>query len=154
MKTRTILLGLAALFVSVLVCFAANGNMGTWKLNEATSKISPGAAKNTSVVVEAAGNSVKVIVDGVDAQGNPTHNEWTGKFDGKDYPITGDTANDTRAYRPLNENTMAITQKKAGKVTTSGRVVISPDGKTRTVTANGTNASGNKISIRSVYDKH
>jgi hypothetical protein len=153
MKTRTILLGLAALFVSVLVCFAADGNMGTWKLNEAKSKISPGAGKNTSVVVEAAGDSVKVIVDGVDAQGNPTHNEWTGKFDGKDYPITGDTANDTRAYRPVDKNTMAITQKKGGKVTTTGRVVISADGKTRTVTANETDANGKKTSIRYVYDK-
>ena len=153
MKTRTIFLALAALFVSALVCFAADGNMGTWKLNEAESTIGPGAGKNTPVVVEAAGDSVKVIVDGVDAQGNPTHTEWTGKFDGKDYPITGDPANDTRAYRRVNKNTMIMTRKKGGKVNTTGRVVISADGKTRTVTGKVTGANGKNTSIRYVYDK-
>ena len=58
--------------------------MGAWKLNEAKSKISPGAVKNTTVVYEVVGDSMKVTVDGVDAQAKPMHNEWTGKFDGKD----------------------------------------------------------------------
>ena len=56
MKTRTIWLTLATLFAAVLVCFAAEDvNMGTWKLNDAKSMISPGAPKNTTVVYAAAG---------------------------------------------------------------------------------------------------
>ncbi len=91
MRTRTILLSVAALFAAAVVCFAAeDANMGTWKLNEAKSKLVAGATKNITVAYEAAGDSVKVTIDGVDAAGKPTHNEWTGKFDGKDYPVTGD----------------------------------------------------------------
>ena len=153
MKIRTILLSMAALLAVVVVCFAAEVNMGTWKLNEAKSKISPGAGKNTMVVIAAAGDSVKVTVDGIDATGKPAHNEWTGKFDGKDYPITGDPAADMRAYKPVNDHTLALTEKKGGTVTNSGRVVVSADGKNRTVTASRTNANGKKISFTYVYDK-
>jgi hypothetical protein len=153
MKTRRILLTVAALFAVVAVCFAADVNTGTWKLNEAKSKVSTGAPKNTTVVIAATGDSMKVTVDGVGADGKPAHNEWTGKFDGKDYPITGDPAADMRMYKPVNDHTMALTEKKGGKITNTGRVVVSADGKTRTVTVSGTDASGKKMSITFVYDK-
>jgi hypothetical protein len=154
MKTRTGLLALAALFAAVVVCFAAEDvNMGTWKLNEAKSNISPGTAKNTTVVYAAADDSVKITVDGVDADGQPAHNEWTGKFDGKDYPVTGDPASDTRAYKRVNDHTLDITNKKDDKVTITARVVVSADGKSRTVTAHGTDAKGMEMSSTSVYDK-
>ena len=88
MKTRTILLTLASCFVAGAVCFASDLQMGTWKLNEAKSKLAPGMPKNNTVVYEAAGDNVKVTVDGTDNDGKPAHNEWTGKFDGKDYAVT------------------------------------------------------------------
>jgi hypothetical protein len=153
MKIRTILLPVAALFAVVAVCFAADVNMGTWKLNEAKSKISPGAPKNTMVVIAAAGDSMKVTVDGIGADGKPAHNEWTGKFDGKDYAITGDPASDMRAYKPVDDHTLALTEKKGGKTTNTGRVVVSADGKIRTVTASRTDANGKKMSTTFVYDK-
>ena len=80
--------------------------MGTWKLNEAKSTIPAGAPKNTTVVYSAAGDSVKVTVDGVTGDGKPAHNEWTGKFDGKDYPVTGDPTTDARAYKKVDDRTM------------------------------------------------
>jgi len=120
--------------------------MGTWKLNEAKSKIGPGAPKNTTVVYEAAGDDVKVTVDGTNADGTPAHNEWTGKFDGKDYPLTGDPNSDTRTYKQVNDHTLALTQKKGSKVTVSGRIVVSADGKSRTVTTSGTDSTGKKVS--------
>ncbi|MGB9195773.1 MAG: hypothetical protein WCB53_02475, partial [Terriglobales bacterium] len=95
MKKRTIALTIAMCFAALTLSFASP-QMGTWKLNEAKSKFPPGASKNTMVVYEAAGDNIKVTVDGVDAQGKPTHNEWTGKFDGKDYPLAGDPSADTR----------------------------------------------------------
>jgi hypothetical protein len=127
--------------------------MGTWKLNEAKSKFSPGAAKNNTVVYEAAGDSVKVTVDGVDGDGNPSHNEWTGKFDGKFYPVTGDPTSDMRSYRKINNHTLALSGKKGGKVTLTGRIVVSANGRTRTVTTTGTDAKGKRFSNRAVYDK-
>ena len=154
MKKRTYLLTLVALFAASTVCFAAEDvNMGTWKLNEAKSKFGPGMPKNTTVVYAAADDSVKITVDGVDADGKPVHNEWTGKFDGKDYPVTGDSSSDTRAYKRVNDHTLEITNKKGGTVTTTARVVVSADGKSRTVTAHGKDAKGMKISSTSVYDK-
>jgi hypothetical protein len=127
--------------------------VGTWKLNEAKSKIAPGAAKNSTVVYEAVGDDVKVTVDGTDGDGKPTHNEWTGKFDGKDYPVTGDPDSDARSYKPVNDHTLDLTVKKGGKVTVTGKIVISADGKTRTVTTSGTDPQGKKFTSSAVYEK-
>ena len=99
MKTRTILMTLCLCFVGAAACFAQDPEIGTWKLNEAKSKIGAGSPKLTTVVYEAAGDSVKVTVDGTDADGKPLHSEWTGKYDGKDYPVTGDPNTDTRSVR-------------------------------------------------------
>ena len=43
--------------------------------------------------------------------------------------------------------------KKGGKVTVTGRVVVSSDGKTRTVTTSGTTPQGRKVTSIAVYDK-
>ena len=154
MKTSTIFFTVAALFAAAVVCFAAeDANMGTWKLNEAKSKLAAGGTKNNTVVYEAAGNSVKVTIDGVNSAGKPTHNEWTGKFDGKDYAVTGDPTSDMRSYKRINAHTLAFTVKNGGKVTMTGRIVVSDDGKSRTVTASGTDAMGMKQSSTAVYDK-
>jgi hypothetical protein len=153
MKTRTALLTFLSLFVGITMCFAANTNIGTWKLNEAKSKFAPGMAKNITVVYAANGDNIKATIDGVDGQGKPTHNEWTGKFDGKDYPVTGDASSDTRAIKQVDEHNVDITVKKAGKVTMSGHAVIAPDGKSRTLTISGTDAAGKKITSTFVYDK-
>lgn len=153
MKARTVVLTLVLCLVGLAVCFADSAQMGTWKLNEAKSKLAAGTPKNTTVVYEAAGDNVKVTIDGVDAQGKPTHNEWTGKMDGKDYPVTGDSASDMRSYKQVDEHTLDFTAKKGGKVTITGKVVVSADGKTRTVTATATDAEGKKVHITAVYDK-
>src|SRR3984893_5100669 len=128
MKGIVILLALAALFAGATVCLADSPQMGTWKLNEAKSKFGPGATKNQTVVYEAAGDSVKVTVDGTDGDGKPSHSEWTGKFDGKFYPVSGDPNTDTRSYKKVNDHTLAFTNKKGDKVTISGRGVVSADG--------------------------
>jgi len=142
MKARTIVLALVTCFVGLTLCFADDANMGTWKLNEAKSKLSPTAPKNTTVVYDAAGGNVKVTVEGVAPDGKPTHSEWTGKFDGKDHPVTGDPNSDTRSLKKIDDRTLELTVKKGGRVTTSGRIVVSADGKTRTVTVSGTDPTG------------
>jgi len=152
----TLLLFLAMLMlilVGVTVVLAADPQLGTWKLNEAKSKFSKGATKNHTVVYEAAGDQVKVTTDGTDSDGKPTHSEWTGKFDGKDYPVTGGLASDVRSYKKINDRTTEFTGKKDGKVVVTGRVVVAADGKSRTVTTSGTDAQGNKTGATAVYDK-
>ena len=46
-----------------------------------------------------------------------------------------------------------FTVKKGGMVTITGRVVVSADGKTRTVTTSGTDPQGKKFESTTVYDK-
>jgi hypothetical protein len=152
MKAKTIALTISLVFVSVALGFQGNPQMGTWKLNETKSRFA-GKARNHTVVYEAAGDQTKVTVDGVDENGGAVHNEWTGKFDGKDYAVTGDATSDVRSYRMINKNTLSLTAKKGGKVTLTGRIVVSRDGKTRTVTTTATNASGKKTTNVAVYDK-
>jgi hypothetical protein len=153
MKTRTILLTLALCLAGVAVVFADDANMGTWKLNEAKSKLAAEAPKNTTVVYEAAGDSVKVTVDGTDKDGKSTHTEWTGKFDGKDYPVTGDPTSDARSLKRVNDRTLALTGKKDGKVATTGRIAVAADGKSRTVTISFTDSKGKKVKSTAVYDR-
>jgi hypothetical protein len=153
MKARNLILTAALCFAGAALSFADNPNMGTWKLNEAKSKIPAGAPKNTTVVYEAAGDSVKVTTDGTDREGKPLHTEWTGKFDGKDYPLTGDSTADSRSYKQVNERTLDLTNKMGGKVVTTGRVEVSKDGKMRTLHLTGTDSAGKKISSTAVYDK-
>lgn len=153
MKTKRMFLAIAMLVLAGAYCFAGDAQMGTWKLNEAKSKMAASAPKNHTVVYEMAGDKIKVTVDGKNADGTPAHNEWTGMFDGKDYPLTGDPTADTRAYKKVNDHTLELTNKKEGKVTTSGKIEVSADGKTRTVTTSGTDAKGAKIKSVAVYDK-
>lgn len=154
MKVRMIVLTLAIGFIAGALCFASHeSQMGTWKLNEAKSKITPGMGKNTTVTYEAAGENVKVTVEGIDRDGKPLHNEWTGKFDGKDYPVTGDPTSDARSYTIVDDHTLSLTIKKDGKTTVTGQIVVAADGKTRTVTTSGTDSKGKKFENMSTYDK-
>jgi hypothetical protein len=151
MKARIVLA--LGLFFGATVCFAQNPFLGTWKLNEAKSKIGAGAAKNNTVTYEAAGDSVKVTIDGTDAEGKPTHNEWTGKFDGKDYPVTGDPNEDTRSLERRTAHKVGFIVKKDKNVTTRGTIIMSRDGKSRTVISSGTTPDGKKFKSTAVYDK-
>lgn len=153
MKAKAISLMLPLFFATVVVGFFDNAHMGIWKLNEAKSTIPAGAQKNTTVTYEAAGDMIKITVEGVDGAGQPSHNEWTGKFDGKDYPVTGESNTDARAYKVVDARTLTFANKKAGKATLTGRVVISEDGKSRTVTTTATSSDGKKVESTAVYDK-
>jgi hypothetical protein len=153
MKIKTLAVTFAVWVATGAICLASP-HMGTWKLNEAKSKIPKGTAKNTMVVYKSGMmGKTKVIVDGTDAEGKSAHSEWTGKFDGKDYRVTGDPASDMRSYKQIDDRTLEVTNKKHGKVTVTGRIVISADGKSRTLTTSGMTLKGKKFKSTAVYDK-
>ena len=153
MKIKAPIFALALLFAGLTVASAQDANLGTWKLNEAKSRFGKGATKNHTVVYEAAGDDTKVIVDGNAADGSATHNEWTGKFDGRYYAVTGDATSDMRMYRRINKRTLAIRGRKEGKTTLTGTITVSRNGKMRTVTTTTRNAQGRWITNTAVYDK-
>src|SRR3954468_24782993 len=106
MKMRAIGLTLAFFFMAAAACLAADPQMGNWKLNESKSKITPGTLKNTHVVYSSMFGQVKIKADGIDGKGKPSHTAWSGKFDGKDYPVMGDPNADARSYTKVNERTL------------------------------------------------
>jgi hypothetical protein len=152
-KTRIAVFALALSFMATAACFAANPHMGTWKLNETKSKIPAGMGKNTTVTYAEAKDEVKVTIDGTDKDGKSTHSVWVGKFDGKAYPVKGNLSYNSVAYKMVNDRTNDITAMKDGKTAWTGRITVAADGKSRTVTINGTDADGKKFKGKAVYDK-
>jgi uncharacterized protein YaiE (UPF0345 family) len=153
MKARTIVLTLLLCVLGAVALFAQDVQMGTWKLNSAKSRFSAGAMRYRVVVFQAAGDEITVTVGGTDAHRKPTRNEWRGKFDGKDYPVVGDSREDTRSYTIVDDHTLGFNTKKGGEITISGRIVVSGDGRSRTVTTTGTDSRGRKFTSIAVYEK-
>lgn len=131
----------------------ANPHMGTWKLNEAKSKLAPGMGKNLTVVYAEMKDKMKVDVTGVDKDGKATHGVWMGMADGKSYKTKGNLPWDAAAYKVVNDHTYEITTMKGGKVVAHGKTTVSADGKTRTIVTEGTGADGKKFKSKGVYDK-
>jgi len=141
-------------FSSGTLCAQANVTVGAWKLNAAKSKFTPAAqARYETITIESAGDNMKVILEGADSAGKPVRAEWTGKYDGKEYPVTGSPDIDSLAYAKRDDHHYNSTAKHDGKVATTSRITYSGDGKTRTVTTSGTNSKGGKISATAVYEK-
>src|SRR6195256_2586625 len=108
MKNRIAVVAVALSFAGATACFAANPHMGTWKLNEAKSKIPAGMNKNTTVLYTEQKDKMKVEVNGVDKDGKPTHGVWVGKADGKTYKTKGNLAWDAAVYKVVNDHTYEI----------------------------------------------
>ena len=155
MKTNRLLLVATTLFFTAAAAsFAASPMMGTWKLNEAKSKFSPGATKNHTVTyTEARGGKTMVTVDGMDKDGKAVHWTWTGKFDGQSYKTKGNPTADSAVYKPVNDRTNHLTLMKSGKTVAAGTIAVSKDGKSRTVTTTMTDANGKKHTDKAYYDK-
>jgi lipopolysaccharide export LptBFGC system permease protein LptF len=153
MKTQIAAAAMALSLMATAACFGTSPQMGTWKLNEAKSKFAPGMGKNSTVIYAEQGDKIKITVEGVDKDGKPLHGVWIGKWDGKTYPSKGNLTWDSAAYKIVNDHTNDITTMKNGKVMWTGRITVARDGKSRTVTVNGTDAEGKKFRSKVVYDK-
>lgn len=128
--------------------------LGTWVLNVAKSSYSPGPAPKEQVsVYEAAGQGLKVTVTSTSADGKKTSYSYIANLDGKDAPVTGNPEWDTVAVKRIDESTLEFTRKKTGKVVQTATLVLSKDGKSRTVTTTGVNAKGQKIKNVAVYER-
>jgi hypothetical protein len=129
--------------------------VGTWVLNVAKSKYSPGPApKSASTIIQTAGPGYKFSVKNEPASGAALQWSFTTNLDGKDAPVTGNNPNaDTIAVKRIDANTLETVAKMGGKVTTTQRNAVSADGKTRTVTTTGVDAKGQKVNNVAVYER-
>jgi len=151
----TIMLVAGALTLAVVASAQSKDPfVGTWRLNVAKSKYTGPAPKSITSTYEAAGQGYKVSVRNEPASGAVQQYSYTTSLDGKDSTITGNNANaDTVAVKRIDANTLELVNKKGGKVTTTQRNVVSPDGKTRTVTTTGTDPQGQKVNNVGVFEK-
>ena len=153
MRRRRMILALAVVAMPAVLLAADDNRVGTWKYNAAKSKFDPGPAyKSRNVKVEAAGEGIKVAVEGVMADGKADAYSYTVNYDGKDYPITGSALADTIAYKKIDENTIEGTSKKGGQAVVSTTVVVAKDGKTMTVTTKGKSDKGPFTNVV-IYDR-
>ena len=159
MNRRTTLMSMALLSLVACACpqasFAQSSLLtGTWKLNLAKSKYSPGPPpKSGNLTYRAEGQNVRRIAEGVDSEGKPRKSEWLHIYDGQPHPTPGVAGYDTTAYTRVDAHTVTFSRTNAGKPTQTGSVVISGDGKSLTVTTTGTGPTGQQFNNLAVYDK-
>jgi hypothetical protein len=144
-----------ALAGSGLAFAQTDAHMGSWKLNVAKSKFSPGPPiKSETRTYEPNGDGYKFSGERVDADGSTHPEAFTVKYDGKDYPTTGDSNGaDTLNVKLIDANHIESTGKKAGKVVATVTIVVSKDGKVMTITSKGKNAKGQSVNNVLVYDR-
>jgi hypothetical protein len=151
----TMILATGVLTVAVLATAQTKDPfVGTWRLNVAKSKYSGPAPKSITATYEAAGQGYKISVKNEPASGPVQQYSYTTNLDGKDAPVTGNNPNaDMVAVKRIDAHTLEVVNKMGGKVTTTQRNVVAPDGKTRTVTTTGTDAQGQKVNNVAVFEK-
>ena len=136
------------------LALAGENWIGTWKLNAAKSKYSPGPApKSGTVKFERVDGGIKVSSDGVNGEGKPTHFEYVSKFDGTEVPWTGNPDADTASAKRIDDNSYENVWKKGGKVTLDTKVAVAKDGKTLHITQTGVDGQGRKVSNSALYEK-
>jgi hypothetical protein len=128
--------------------------IGTWKLNLDKSKYSPGPAPSSATLTYAQdGQNIKNTSQTNYAAGNSTTVVFMHIYDGQPHPSTGSPVFDASTYNRLDPNTYIFSRLKGGKLVGVGWGVVSPDGKTWTVTQTGPDVSGRPTNSVAVYDK-
>lgn len=128
--------------------------VGTWKLDTARSKFTPGPGpkSQTRTYVETAQGTAMTFT-GVAANGSSMSGQSTFKYDGKDYKITGSPDYDTMSLKRLNGSTVRVDLKKGGKVVGTTVRTISGRGKVLTLASRGKGATGAAFDNVMVFDK-
>ena len=157
MRKNLLMVSLAAccaIVVSSSVALAGDNWVGTWKLDVAKSKDSPGPGpKSQTLKFEATPAGIKLSTDTVGADGKATRGGYVSKFDGKDVPWEGNPEADMASPKKIDDNSYENTWKKGGKVAIVAKVAVSKDGKTLTVTQTGTDSKGRAVINTEVYDR-
>jgi hypothetical protein len=133
---------------------ASDPLIGDWQLNRDKSTFKPGPGpKGQLRSYRIKGDTEKLTARGVDSQGRPTLVEYTARYDGKDYAITGSLGGNFISLKRLDPHTTQSTQKRDGKPVIITTRAVSTDGRTLTVTAKGTTAEGEIIDTTMMFDK-
>jgi hypothetical protein len=154
MRIRVVVMLVPALAALALLAQTQEAFYGLWKVDMSKSKYSPGPApKSNMKKYEPWKDGFKATQDVVTAKGEKVHVEVIAKVDGKDYPGKGSPDADTYAFKRIDARSYEVTQKKDGKVTIVARMVVAPDGKSRSITQTGKNAKGQPVNNQIYWDR-
>jgi len=149
---RLVIAAAVSACASLAVAQTSDPLTGTWRLNVAQSKYESAAPpKSQTTTLQGVDGGLHERVERLNADGTITRWEVTAKYDGRDYPVTGDPSRDTVAMTRRDPTTVDIVNKKAGVVVTRMRIVVAPDGRSRTNTV--TDPSGQKTTAVLVFDR-
>jgi hypothetical protein len=143
--------------IGTVAAWGADNSIGRWKVNIAKSTYSPAPMplKSYAVVRRAAPGGVMVTITGERTDGTAINARYTANYNGSEATVDGSgTPYDTMAIKRVNANTFTYEAKQSnGKYHSSGKTVISKDGKTMTSTTTGTDSDGKPMSMTLVYEK-
>ena len=139
------------------VAFCADNTLGTWKLNAAKTKTAAGQSplKSLTAVRAAAGDAIKMSVQGDREDGSKIDVSYTAKYDGKPVTMSGSgLPYDTVAFKQVDADTVTDTRsKKGGKYKGTSKFAVSKDGKSATLSTKGTGADGKPFEGMTAYDR-
>ena len=154
MRIRVVVTLVPAFAALALLAQSQEAFYGLWKVDMNKSKYSPGPApKSNMKKYEPWKDGFKATQDMVTAKGEKVHVEVIAKVDGKDYPGKGSPDADTYAFKRIDAHSYEVTQKKDGKVTIVAKMVVAPDGKSRSIVQTGKNAKGEPVNNTIYWDK-
>ena len=147
---------LVSLLMSVAPLSAADPVLGVWKLNLKKSTYKPGPAPKSQIrTYEIEKDGVNTTVVNVDAEGKISTSKFKAYYDGKDYPITGEstTSADALSYHKVDDHIAEVVLKHGDMIVANSVRSVSNDGMTLTITYKGSDSRGVQVDDVSVYDR-
>ena len=125
---------------------------GTWQQIPPTRKwFDPWPYQKVTLRIEPSGDGLRVVYDMVRRRGGIQHIEWSGRFDGKDYPVQGVGYALTNAYRTLSNRSYEIVVKVEDRPAAVATAVVSSDGRTLNVDTTERDAKGQTVTTTARY---
>jgi hypothetical protein len=125
---------------------------GTWQQVPPTRKwFNPWPYQSVTLRIEPLSDGLRVVYDMVRRRGGVTHMEWSGRFDGRDYPVHGVDYVLTNAYRKLSDRSYEILVRVDGREAAVATAVISDNGMQMTVDTVERDARGQAVKTRATY---
>jgi hypothetical protein len=115
--------------------WAADPFAGAWKLNLGKSKFEPGPAPRSATMTwsETPGNT-EVRTVGTRADGRQFQESYVPVYDSQEYKRPGPWNFDSVINRQVSEHEREDIFKRNGTVVGSSKLIVSPDGRTMTIT--------------------
>ncbi len=149
-ELRPRVLGLALLIGSAVVVLAQTEHVtaftGTWKLNPAKSTFNPGPPFRSFTLTFTPDGTRKLDLIHADGQPFNASLPWS---DGKEVVVAGDVTATSR----IEGRSFRDTWRADGKIMEQVHGVASPDGRTLTITVDGTDSQGGAFHNRLKFEK-